>query len=275
MASKKTMTPVAGTAALAYWGGELRYYREQDGLIQDELASAIYVSGSLIAMIETGRRTPRPSFIKSCDDALNTGGALARLWKRLIESSYLEWFRPVVEIEADADSMLKYEAQAVPGLLQTEDYARALLRMGRARDTDEQIERHVAARMNRQQVLTRDNPPLLWVIMDENVLRRPVGGAEIMRAQFARLVEAAKSPDIVLQVLPFSAGAHAAMGGSVTLFSLPDQSDVVYAPGFGGGQIIGCPEDVDECRLVLDFQRACALAPEDSVRMIARVIGET
>ncbi|TDC47812.1 XRE family transcriptional regulator [Actinomadura sp. KC345] len=275
MASKKSLTPVAGTAALAYWGGELRYYREQAGLTQDQFARTIYVSSSLIAMIETGKRTPKPSFIKDSDQALRTGGALARLWKRLIESSYLEWFRPVVEIEADADSMLKYEAQAVPGLLQTEDYARALLRTGPARASEEQIERHVVARMNRQQILTRDKPPLLWAVMDENVLHRPVGGVEIMRDQLAWLVEAAKSPGIILQVLPFAAGAHAGINGSVTLYSLPDQSDVVYAAGFGGGQIIGCPEEVDECRLALDLLRACALPPEDSVRMIAGLIGET
>ena len=275
MTSKKPLTPVAGTAALAYWGGELRYHREQAGLTQEQFARMIYVSSSLIAMVETGKRTPKPSFIKDCDQALNTGGALARLWKRLIESSYLEWFRPVVEIEADADSMIEYQAQAVFGLLQTEEYARALLRTGPARNSEEEIERHVAARINRQQILDREDPPLLWVILDENALRRPIGSAKIMRDQFARLVEAAKSPDIVLQVLPFDAGAHAAMNGSVILFSLPDQSDVVYAPGFGAGQIIGCAEEVEECRLALDLLRACALPPDDSVRMIARMIGES
>lgn len=274
MTSKKPLTPVAGTAALAYWGGELRYHREQAALTQEQFARMIYVSSSLIAMVETGKRTPKPSFIKDCDQALNTGGALARLWKRLIESSYLEWFRPVVEIEADADSMIAYEAQAVPGLLQTEDYARALLRTGPARDSEQKIEQHVAARMNRQQILTRDAPPLFWVILDENVLRRPVGGAEIMRDQFAWLVEMAMSPDVILQVLPYAAGAHAGMNGSMILFSLPDQSDVVYASGFGGGQIIGCPEEVNECRLALDLLRACALPPDDSVQMIAGMIGE-
>ncbi|NKZ06839.1 helix-turn-helix domain-containing protein [Actinomadura latina] len=275
MASKKPLTPVAGTAALAYWGGELRYYREQVGYTQDRFAQMIYVSSSLIAMVETGKRTPKPSFIKDCDQALDTGGALARLWKRLIESSYLEWFRPVVEIESDAVAMIKYEAQAVPGLLQTEEYARALLRTGPARASDAKIEQHVAARMNRQHVLTKDAPPLLWAIMDENVLRRPVGGTKVMCNQFAWLVEAAKSPDVILQVLPFAAGAHAGINGSMTLFSLPDQGDVVYAAGFGGGQIIGCPEQVDECRLALDLLRACAFSPEDSIRMIAGLIGES
>jgi transcriptional regulator with XRE-family HTH domain len=269
-----TKALVASGTALAYWGDELRYHREQAGLTQEGLARKVFVSPSLIAMTETGKRAPKSDFIKAADTVLNTGGALGRLWRRIMRSSYLEWFRPFVEVEAEADSILEYEAQAVPGLLQTEEYSRALLRTGRVRDSDEQIERHVAARMSRQEVLTRANPPFLWAILDEAVLRRPVGGAEVMRDQCAWLVRAAESPDIVLQVLPFAAGAHAGMDGSMTLFSLPDQKDLIYAEAFGDGQIIGRPEEVEHCRLCLDLLRACALAPDESVRMIARTIGE-
>jgi hypothetical protein len=170
--------------------------------------------------------------------------------------------------------MLKYEPQAVPGLLQTEDYARAQIRTGRVRDSDEEIEKHVAARISRQAILSRSDPPLLWVILDEAVLRRPVGGAEVMRDQLTRLVHAAQSPRVVLQVLPFAAGAHGGMSGPMTLFSLPDETKLVYAEGFGGGQIIGLPEEVVNCRLRLDLMRACALPPDDSVRMIADLSGE-
>lgn len=273
MASRNSDT-VTGGAALVYWGDELRFYREQEGLTQQQLARAVFVSPSLVGMIETGKRAPKPDFITSCDTILKTGGALARLWKRIIKNSYLEWFRPFVEVEAEATSMLKYEAQAVPGLLQIEEYARALLRNGRTRDTDEEIERHVAARMSRQEVFTRDDPPFFWAILDEAVLRRPMGGAKVMHDQLVWLVQAAKSPSVVLQVLPFAAGAHAGTDGSMTLFSLPDQGDLIYAECFGGGQISGRPEEVEECRLALDLLRACALSPDDSVRMIEGMIGE-
>ncbi|MFI0357355.1 Scr1 family TA system antitoxin-like transcriptional regulator [Actinomadura sp. 9N407] len=269
-----TSITVTGGAALAYWGDELRYYREQAGLTQEHLARRVFVSSSLVAMIETGRRAPKPDFINAADTALNTGGALDRLWKRIIKSSYLEWFRLFVEVEAEADSILKYEQQSVPGLLQNEDYARAQFRNGRVRDSDETIERQVAARMSRQEILTRDNPPFLWVILEEAVLRRRVGGVEVMREQCTRLVRAAESPDIIIQMLPFSIGAHAGMSGSMTLFSLPDHGDLAYSENFAGGQIIGRPDEVEECRLRLDLLRANALPPDESVRMIAGMIGE-
>ncbi|MFG2091063.1 MULTISPECIES: helix-turn-helix transcriptional regulator [unclassified Spirillospora] len=274
MASRKSSTTtVAGGAALAYWGDELCFYREQAGFTQEQLARRAFVSPSLIGMIEKGRRAPKPELIKAADRALGTGGALARLWKRIIDSSYLEWFRPFVEVESEATAMLEWEPQAVPGLLQTEEYARAQIRNGRVRDTDEQIERHVAARMRRQEILNRDNPPYLWVILDEAVLRRPVGGAKVMRDQCAWLVQASESPDIVIQVLPFAAGGHAGMSGPMTLFSLPDQKDLAYAEAFGGGQIIGTEGEVEDCRLRLDLLRANALPPDESVQMMAGMIG--
>lgn len=272
-ASRRSAT-VSGLSALSYWGDELRYHREQAGITQEELGRRIHVSASMVGMIETGRRAPRIEVIRCCDEILGTNGALARLWKRIIEHSYLEWFRPFVDVESEATEILEYEPQAVPGLLQTEDYARAQLRAGRPRDTDEEVEKHVAARMSRQESLKRNEPPFLWVILDEAVLLRPFGGIAVMHGQFASLIQAAKSPRTVLQVLPFAAGAHAGTSGPVTLFTLPDETKLVYAEAFGGGQIIGLPAEVANCRLAFDLIRACSLSPEDSVRMIADLIGD-
>ncbi|MCO5999666.1 helix-turn-helix domain-containing protein [Actinoallomurus rhizosphaericola] len=271
---KPATATVSGLTALAYWGDELRFHREQAGLTQEGLGRAIHMSPSMIAMVETGRRAPRIEFIKSCDQVLGTNGALARLWKRIIKHSYLEWFRPFVDVESEATGILEYEPQAVPGLLQTEDYARAQLKTGHIRKSDEEIEKHVAARMSRQEILTRSDPPFVWVILDEAVLRRPVGGVEVMRDQLARLVRASQSPHIVLQVLPFAAGAHGGMSGPMVLFTLPDETKLVYAEAFGGGQIIGLPEEVAKCHVILDLLRACALPPDDSARLIADLIGE-
>ncbi|MEV5708004.1 helix-turn-helix transcriptional regulator [Actinoallomurus sp. NPDC052274] len=271
---KPAAATVSGLTALAYWGDELRFYREQAGLTQERLGRAIHISPSMVAMVETGRRAPRIEFIKACDQVLNTNGALARLWKRIIKHSYLEWFRPFVEVESEATEMLKYEPQAVPGLLQTEEYARVQLRAGRPRDTDEEIEKHVAARMSRQEIHTRKNPPFMWVVLDEAVLRRPFGGAEVMRDQIARLVHVSQSPHVILQVLPFAAGAHPGTSGPMTLFSLPDETMLVYAEAFGDGHITGLPEEVAKCRIAFDLLRACALPPDDSVRMMAELIGE-
>jgi transcriptional regulator with XRE-family HTH domain len=261
-------------SALAYFGDELRFHREAERLTQEQLGSAINFSESMVGMVETGKRAPKPDFIKRCDAVLHTGGALARLWKRITESTYPVWFRTFAELEPEATVMLKFEPLVVPGLLQNEDYAREVLRAGRPRDTDEQIEQHVAARLRRQEILTRDKPPLLWVVLDEAVLRRPVGGAEVMHAQLVRLLEVSAAPDVVLQVLPFAAGEHAKMSGPMTIMTLPDVGDVVYVEGPGSGQIIARPEDVANSALLFDLLRATALSPADSAAMIAEVIGE-
>jgi transcriptional regulator with XRE-family HTH domain len=275
MSSRRSTPIIFPTgSALAYFGDELRYHREAERLTQEQLAAAINFSESMVGMVETGKRAPKPDFIKRCDEKLRTGGALTRLWKRITESTYPAWFRTFAELEGDATVRLEFEAQVVPGLLQNEDYARAVLRAGRPRDTDEQIEQHVAARLHRQEILTRDKPPLLWVVLDEAVLRRPVGGPEVMRAQLAWLLEASASPDIVLQVLPFAAGEHAKMSGPMTIMTLPEVGDVVYVEGPGSGQIIARPEDVADCALRFDLLRATALSPVESAAMIAEMIGE-
>ncbi|MGH3389955.1 MAG: DUF5753 domain-containing protein, partial [Actinomadura sp.] len=231
-------------------------------------------SESMVGMVETGKRAPKPDFIKRCDAVLRTGGALTRLWKRITESTYPVWFRTFAELEHGAAVILEYEAQVVPGLLQNEEYARALLRAGRPRDTDEQIEQHVAARLRRQEILTREKPPLLWAVLDEAVLRRPVGGPKVMRDQLIRLLEASAAPDVVLQVLAFAAGEHAGTNGSRTILTLPDEGDLVYVEGSGSGQIIANPEDVAESALRFDLLRATALSPVESAAMIAEMIGE-
>ncbi|MGH3328005.1 MAG: helix-turn-helix domain-containing protein, partial [Streptomycetales bacterium] len=189
-----------GTSVLGYFAAELRRHRTDVGLTQDQLGEAVSYSGALVGMVETARRAPGRDFAARCDEVLETGGALARIWPLITRETYPEWFRPFVELEAEATSILKYEVQVVPGLLQTEPYARAVLRAGRPRDTDEEIERHVAARLERQAVLAREAPPLLWAVLDEAVLRRPIGGHDVLRQQVAHLLERCQHPNVRLQV---------------------------------------------------------------------------
>lgn len=271
MTSRRSAPPVPLIELLA---DELRRYRDAAGLTQVQLARRINFSESLVAMVETGKRIPKVDFIEACDQALGTGGGLDRIWKRMVRSTYPAWFRPFAGMEEVATAIFEYEAQAVPGLLQTEDYARAILRAGRPRDSDEEIEQHVAARMARQAILTRERPPLLWVALDEAVLRRPVGGRAVMRAQLAHLVAAARVRHIVIQVLPFDAGEHAGMAGARIILSLPDEGDIVYVEAPGNGLIIGTPEEVAETALRFDLLRAVALSPGESIAMIAEMIEE-
>ncbi|MEO3755364.1 helix-turn-helix transcriptional regulator [Streptomyces sp. B6B3] len=171
-----------------------------------------------------------------------------------------EWFSAFVSLEAEADQIRAYEPHYVPGLLQTEDYAATVLRSGLPHAPAEEIERLVALRLARQELLTRDQPPLLWVVMDETVLRRPIGRSDVMRDQISRLIDAAASPQVRLQILPFSAGPHPAMYGPFHLFRfpLPELSDVACAENLIGAAYFDQRDDVSTFREALD--RMCAQA---------------
>jgi hypothetical protein len=177
---------------------------------------------------------------------------------------------------ADARSVSNYECLFVPGLLQTEDYARAALEAGLPNATHEEIQRLVDARLSRQGVLTRDPPLRLWAILDEAALHRPVGGAGVMRAQLDHLADAAGSPPVTLQVLPYSVGAHAGMTGSfaVLQFGEPSESDVVYVESQAAELFLESGTDVRRFAEIFQHLRAAALPPADSVSLIAAIARE-
>ncbi|MDH6451720.1 hypothetical protein M2156_003942 [Streptomyces sp. SAI-149] len=162
----------------------------------------------------------------------------------------------------------QYAAHVVPGLLQTEDYARAVLTLDAMLDGEEQLEERVAARMGRQGRLSSPDRPELVVILDEAVLRRPIGGHGVMRQQLARLLNAAAERHISVQVLPFDQGGHEAMGGSLTILGLPDDSEVAYTEGSDYGQLIEEPAKVSRYKVIYDRLRAAALPPLMSLDMI-------
>jgi len=258
------------SSVLAYFGSELRRFRTAANLSQGRLGEVINYTGALVGLIETAKRTPSRDFAERCDDVLNTEGALSRLWPLVNQRLFPSWFRGYVELEATATRILSFDVQVVPGLLQTEHYARAVLLAGRHPNVDELV----AARLDRQRILGQSEPPLYWVVLDEGVLRRRVGGPEVMREQLKRLVELTASPRIVVQVLPYDAGAHAGVDGPLTILSFDESSDAVYVEGIGSGQLMTRPEEVERCRLVYDLVRAVALSPEASADMIVATMEE-
>jgi transcriptional regulator with XRE-family HTH domain len=171
-----------------------------------------------------------------------------------------DWFSAFVSLEGEAGVIRAYEPHYVPGLLQTETYARAVLRAGLPNARPEAIERGLALRLERQALLTREKPPLLWVVIDETVLRRPIGGPEIMRAQIDRLIEACAMPTIRLQVMPFAAGPHPAMYGPFHIFrfELQELPDMVCAESLVGAVYFDERDDVSTFLEALD--RMCAQA---------------
>ncbi|MER7723547.1 helix-turn-helix transcriptional regulator [Streptomyces sp. NPDC096323] len=268
MANVQSLDPSA--SPLDYYGWELRRLREAAGLNQAQLGEIIFCTGSLIGQIETTRKLPTRDFSERVDAALGTDGVFSRLMGLVLRSQLPTWFQPYAEMEARATYISTYQAQLVYGLLQTEDYARAVLATGMPDDLDGLL----AARMERQRILERERPPLAWAVLDEAVLHRLVGGHEIMRAQLRRLLEFANNRWMQIQVLPFTAGEHASMEGSFTTMRFEDDPDIIYTEDIISGHMTASPDMVREGSLRYAHLQAAALSVEDSAALIARVMEE-
>jgi hypothetical protein len=187
-----------------------------------------------------------------------------------------DWFQVFVGLEEAASLIRNYEIQFVPGLLQTADYARAVVEHGQRSADPEEIEHRVSLRMERQQVLTKPSPPRLWAVVDEAVLRRPIGGVEVMRAQLERLIEAAREPNITLQVMPFGFGGHAAEAGSFIIlrFPEPDLPDVVYLEQLTSALYLDKREDSERYSEVMERLSVEAEPPERTSDMLSQILEE-
>jgi transcriptional regulator with XRE-family HTH domain len=228
--------PANGLQALAQ---ELRAQREAAGLTQEQPAKLMGYSPSVIAKLETCRTAPSPEHASQADEALGTPGTFRRLRQAMINGAYEPWVRAFLEMEERATVLRNWESLVVPGLLQTEAYARGVLRGARPADSDTVIEQLVTARMARQDIWKREDPepPILSVILGEAVLRQRVGDAAVMREQFGRLVEAAESPRITIQVMPFAAAAHPGLLGPFVVASFENGPDAAYLDSVLDGQV--------------------------------------
>jgi transcriptional regulator with XRE-family HTH domain len=260
--------------ALALFAAELRAARQQAGLTRDELAAKVNYSSSLIGMIETGRRVPSRDLAERLDEVFGPDrGTFARLETGLRDLPYPASFRPFTAYEAEARALRMFEHVLVPGLLQTAEYARAVLST-RPYTTADEVENLVTARLARQMVLTRADPPLLYVLLDEGVLHRPVGTPEVMRAQLARVAELSEQANVVLQVIPYSAGAHIGLQGGFAIADLPDSAGIVFLDTVADGHTVEDAAIVSQVTQWFDALRAEALPRRASRDMIRRVAEE-
>ncbi|WP_405447153.1 Scr1 family TA system antitoxin-like transcriptional regulator [Streptomyces erythrochromogenes] len=255
---------------LDYYGSELRRLREDAGLNQAQLGSIVFCTGSLIGQVETTRRVPTRDFSERVDAALGTGGVFSRLVGLVLRHQLPTWFQPYAEMEARAAYISTFQAQLVYGLLQTEEYARAVLGVRSEGDLDAKV----AARMERQRILDRENPPLMWVVLSEAVLHQEIGGRAVMRNQLAHLLDLQGREWVRVQILPFEAGAHAGQMGSFTVLRFDDDPDIVYTEDFVQGHMTANPQALREGSLRYDHLQAAALSLEDSAALIARVLEE-
>jgi transcriptional regulator with XRE-family HTH domain len=267
-----TEQPVS--TAVENFADELRAWRERLGWSQAELGARMGYSGSHVSSVETMNRTPTFAFGKKADEALGTPGTFVRLHARITREAHPPWFAPFVHFEEQASRIHNWDNRNVTGLLQTESYARAIIRAGKPGMADDAIEPLVAARMERQQVLDRDEPPFGWFVIAESALRARFGGLEVMRGEMDYLVELAHRPNIRLQVWPSSIADCPGCDGPMTVFELPDAGPVGYAEGYEAGRIIESSPEVAKLILLFDLLRADALSPAESLRFITAIRGE-
>lgn len=261
---------------LQRFGRDVKDVRLARKLTQKNLGRAAGYSEAYVSRVEAGKLLPRPSekFAKGCDIAFGTGSLFAGLLHRIDEGDHPSWFVPYLTLERKAARILFYSVPLVEGMLQTEDYARAMFRAYFSREEADVIEAKVAARLRRREVFERDDPPDLWIILHEACLRTVVGGAEVMAGQLEYLLTAAASPQINLQVLPFSAGAPIGSPMLFTLLRFTDSPPVLYTETRVGGRMHDSAKVVAAAEDDYDLLRAHALPPDRSLGLIKDLLKE-
>jgi transcriptional regulator with XRE-family HTH domain len=267
-------------------GARLRRLRQAAGITRDGAGSAIRSSGSKISRLELGRTGFKTRDVSDlltlygvADDAeratllglasqANTAG-----WWHAYANVLPPWFEPYLGLEQAASVIRSYEVQFIPGLLQTPDYARAVARLTDG-ISEAEAEQRVSLRMHRQQMLSLDRPPRLWMVIDEAALRRPIGGRTVMQEQVDHLISMSRRPNITIQVMPFSAGGHAAAGGQLTLLRFTEGllPDVVYAEQLDSAIYLNKPADTVRYWNVLNSVATEALQPEQSIETLRRLL---
>lgn len=258
------------TTFAVFFGQQLRKYRTRKELSQDQLGAQVNCTGSLIGMIEKAKRSCPRDVAERADQILETDGALLDAWAAANQEPHPAWFQPYVRAEAEARKILKFEPTVISGLLQTEQYATAVIRAGQPDATDAEIKHEVQARMSRREVFSRENPPRVWLILGEAALRCEIGGRECMRTALTAVLDAARKPRITVQVLPFSAGAHASLGGPLTI--LEGAHRAAYTEGHAIGRLITDPDEVDEFAHAFNLLQSAALGVDASLDLIRRVV---
>ncbi|MFB9849911.1 helix-turn-helix domain-containing protein [Micromonospora andamanensis] len=282
--------PAAGPTVLRMLlGAQLRRLRESRGVTRESAGWEIRSSESKISRMELGRvgfkerdvadlltlygvtsEQERAALLKLARDANNPG------WWHRYGDVLPSWFQSYLGLEAAAALIRSYEVQFVPGLLQTPEYARAVVLLGHSTAGPDEIDRRVDLRMRRQELLSRPRPPRLWAVVDEAALRRPIGGPEVMRGQLEALLKATRTSNVRLQVIPFAAGGHAAAGGAFTILRFGDQDlpDIVYIEQLTSAIYLDKREDLDFYAVAMERLCVEAEPPERTPEILERMISD-
>ncbi|MFW6690349.1 helix-turn-helix domain-containing protein [Streptomyces sp. MAR4 CNX-425] len=255
----------------AFYGAELRRLREKAGLSQTRLGEMVFCSAAYIAHFESCIRLPQEEISKMLDDIFETGEHLQRLCRLARRSKHADYFADAAELEKEAVRLYQHEPMVVPGLLQTADYARAVIRSTMPFAGEEVVEGHVQARLERQRLLRAPEGPELWAIVHETALRVPLGGPTTMAAQLRHIVDLGQADRVLVQVLPFAGAADGFLNGAAKIMTFAEGPPVVYLEGTHSGYLLDDPALVARYRASYDLVRAAALSPTASLAMLASV----
>jgi transcriptional regulator with XRE-family HTH domain len=278
----------APSVRLRRLAAQLRDLREERGLTQEEVARRTGKDRSTLYRLETAQQRPQRATLIQLLDLYQVEeprrGELLLLLREAAQRGWMQTYRSelpgvysdYIGFEEEARAISNYESLYIPGLLQTEDYARAQLHGTLPHATAAEIENRVTARLERQQLLSRADPPRLWAIIDEAAARRQVGGPGVMAAQLARLGEAAAQPHITIQLIPFDAGAHPGMDGSFVVLEFPDPADraIVYTESAAGGLFLEEEDEIRRYTLMFGHLRAAALRPGATAEVLAAIAAQ-
>jgi transcriptional regulator with XRE-family HTH domain len=263
-----------GTGMLCVFGRQLKLFREQAGLDRARLGSLTGYSASTIASFEQGRRVPPPKFIDQADEVLQAGGVLSASKEEVARAQYPAFFRDAAKLEAEAVELHAYDTQVVNGLLQTEEYARAVFAMWQPLLDEAVIEQRVAARLARQEIFSRRPASHLSFVIEEAVLLRELGGEAIRRGQLEYLMLMAEKRNVVIQVMPLSRQEHAGLAGAFTLMEVKDGRRIAYTEVQGDSRVHTERRKVRELERTYGILRAQAHTPTESLTLIEKLLGE-
>ena len=255
-------------SALEFYGQELQRRRELKGLTQAALGEKVVISPQMIAHFEAGRRKPHLDDARRLDQALETDGFFTRFRRTLEDTRFADFFAIAAEMESLAIGLKYYGSTLMPGIFQSEEYARAVFVAGAANPTSADVERRVANRRERAKLLDDPLGAIVWTLLDENVVRRRVGGGPAMAAQLRHLATLGHSGRVRVHILPFRVGAHALLESMVTLMRFADSPPLAYVEGLQTGRILDDPAVVDACQGAYDLALSDALSSAESLALL-------
>ncbi|MCW1098056.1 helix-turn-helix domain-containing protein [Streptomyces sp. RS2] len=264
-----------GTGVVTAFGRQLKLLRVRAGLERAEFGKRLGYSADTVASIEQGRRIPQARFIEKADEVLGAGGVLTALKEEVGRAQYPAFFRDMARLEARATALNVYALYAVPGLLQTEDYARAVFHMQRPLLEDDVIEQRLEARMVRQEIFRRRPAPLMSFVIEEAVLRRPIGGRKVMREALEQVLLTGQSRNVEVQVMPIDREDNAALGGPFSLIDTDNGKRLAYAEVQDHSRLYTDAAYVRTLEARYGILRSQALTPSESVSFIEQLMGDT